>query len=167
MKTLLLMRHGKSSWKDDKLSDHERPLKKRGKKDSKRMAKVMSSNDLIPDLILSSSAERAKETVEIIVENLEYKNKIVYSDELYMGEPQDFIKVLTALKDDYNTVLIVGHNPGLEAYLQIIDGEIEALPTAGLGQLVLVIDQWEDLSFETMGDLVGFWTPKALEEKKK
>jgi phosphohistidine phosphatase len=161
------MRHGKSSWKDDKLSDHERPLKKRGKKDSKRMAKVMSSNDLIPDLILSSSAERAKETVEIIVENLEYKNKIVYSDELYMGEPQDFIKVLTALKDDYNTVLIVGHNPGLEAYLQIIDGEIEALPTAGLGQLVLVIDQWEDLSFETMGDLVGFWTPKALEEKKK
>lgn len=166
MKTLLLMRHGKSSWKDDKLSDHKRPLKKRGRKDSKRMAKVMSSNDLIPDLILSSSAERAKETVEIIVENLEYKNKIVYSDELYMGEPQDFIKVLTALKDDYNTVLIVGHNPGLEAYLQIIDGEIEALPTAGLGQLVLVIDQWEDLSFETMGDLVGFWTPKSLADKE-
>lgn len=166
MKTLLLMRHGKSSWKDDKLSDHKRPLKKRGRKDSKRMAKVMSSNDLIPDLILSSSAERAKETVEIIVENLEYKNKIVYSDELYMGEPQDFIKVLTALKDDYNTVLIVGHNPGLEAYLQIIDGEIEALPTAGLGQLVLVIDQWEDLTFETMGDLVGFWTPKSLADKE-
>lgn len=160
------MRHGKSSWKDDKLSDHKRPLKKRGRKDSKRMAKVMSSNDLIPDLILSSSAERAKETVEIIVENLEYKNKIVYSDELYMGEPQDFIKVLTALKDDYNTVLIVGHNPGLEAYLQIIDGEIEALPTAGLGQLVLVIDQWEDLTFETMGDLVGFWTPKSLADKE-
>jgi phosphohistidine phosphatase SixA len=60
--------------------------------------------------------------------------------------------------------MIVGHNPGLEAYLQIIDGEIEALPTAGLGQLVLVLDRWQDLSFDTMGDLVGFWTPKSLSE---
>jgi phosphohistidine phosphatase len=84
-----------------------------------------------------------------------------------MGEPLDFIKILEALSDDYNTVLIVGHNPGLEAYLQIIDGEIEALPTAGLGHLVLVIDHWNELSFDTMGDLVGFWTPKTLEEKKK
>jgi phosphohistidine phosphatase len=167
MKTLLLMRHGKSSWKDEKLTDHERPLKKRGRKDSKRMAKVLLSNDLIPDLILSSTAVRAKETVEIIVETLEYDKKIVYSDELYMGEPQAFVNVLKALSDDYNTVVIVGHNPGLEAYIQIIDGEIEALPTAGLGQLVLVLDHWEELTFETMGDLVGFWTPKTLEDKKK
>lgn len=167
MKTLLLMRHGKSSWKDEKLSDHERPLKKRGRKDAKRMAKVLLSNDLNPDLILSSSAARAKETAEIIVDTLDFKDKIVFSDDLYMGEPQDFIDILQTLRDDYNTVLIVGHNPGLEAYLQIVDGEIEALPTAGLGQLVLVLDHWEELSFETMGDLVGFWTPKTLEEKKK
>ena len=167
MKTLLLMRHGKSSWKDEKLTDHERPLKKRGRKDSKRMAKLLLTNDLIPDLIISSSAERAKETVEIIVEKLAYEKKIVYSNELYMGEPQDFINMLNTLSDDYNTVLIVGHNPGLEAYLQIIDGEIEALPTAGLGHLVLVVDHWADLSFDTMGDLVGFWTPKALKDKKK
>ncbi|MFN2302545.1 MAG: SixA phosphatase family protein, partial [Anaerolineales bacterium] len=151
----------------ESLADHERPLKKRGKKDSKRIAKVMLHNDLMPDLILSSSAVRAKETVEIIVDTLDYTKKIVYLDELYMGEPLDFIKILEALSDDYNTVLIVGHNPGLEAYLQIIDGEIEALPTAGLGHLVLVIDHWNELSFDTMGDLVGFWTPKTLEEKKK
>jgi phosphohistidine phosphatase len=167
MKTLLLMRHGKSSWKDEKLSDHERPLKKRGRKDAKRMAKVLLSNDLNPDLILSSSAARAKETAEIIVDTLDFKDKIVFSDDLYMGEPQDFIDILKTLRDDYNTVLIVGHNPGLEAYLQIVDGEIEALPTAGLGQLVLVLDHWEELSFETMGDLVGVWTPKTIEEKKK
>lgn len=162
MKTLLLMRHGKSSWKDESLEDYERPLKKRGKKDSKKMAKVLIENDLIPDLILSSSATRARETVEIVAEALEFQNRIVFYDELYMGEPRDIIHALNHLTDDYNTVMIVGHNPGLEAYLQIVDGEIEALPTAGLGQLILVLDSWQDLSFDTMGDLVGFWTPKSI-----
>jgi len=165
MKTLLLMRHAKSSWKDDSLEDHERPLKKRGKKDAKRIAKAIAKNNLTPDLILSSSAIRARETVEIIVDNLEYKGRIVFSDELYMGEPQDFINALRILSNDYTTVMIVGHNPGLEAYLQIIDGEIEAVPTAGLGYLVLVLDDWKDISLDTMGDLIGFWKPKELKEK--
>jgi phosphohistidine phosphatase len=167
MKTLLLMRHGKSSWKDDKLEDHERPLKKRGRKDSNRIAKVIEKSNLVPDLILSSSATRARETAEIVAETLSYKQDIVYLDELYMGEPQNFIDALINLDTEYNTVLIVAHNPGLEAYLQIIDGEIEAVPTAGLGHLVLMIDDWKALSFDTMGDLLGFWTPKALKKKDK
>jgi phosphohistidine phosphatase len=167
MKNLLLMRHGKSSWKDDSLEDHERPLKKRGRRDSKLIAKVIMKNNLIPDLILSSSATRAKETAEIVAENLDHKTGVVYSDKLYMGEPQDYLDTLHDLSDDLQTVMIVAHNPGLEAYLQIIDGDIESIPTAGLGHLVLAIDHWKDISFETMGDLVGFWRPKELEEKKK
>lgn len=164
MKTLLLMRHGKSSWKDETLEDFERPLKKRGKKNAKKIAKVIAENGLNPDIIIASSATRARETVGVVVEVLGFESRIVFSDELYMGEPSDIVDALKNLNDDYNSVLIVGHNPGLEAYLQIVDGEIEALPTAGLGQLVLVLDRWEDLSFDTMGDLVGFWTPKSLSE---
>ena len=162
MKNLLLMRHGKSSWKDDSLSDHERPLKKRGRRDSKRIAQEIDKNDLYPHIILSSSATRAKETVEIIVDTLDFENRIVFSDELYMAEPEDFIYALSGLSDDYDTVLIVGHNPGMEAYLQIIDGEIETLPTAGLAHLVLVLDSWQDINFDTMGDLISLWTPKEL-----
>ncbi len=167
MKNLLLMRHGKSSWKDESLKDHERPLKKRGIKDSKMIAKQILKNDLVPDLILASTAQRSKETVEVIIDTIGYKNKLVYSDKLYMGEPQDFLKALRKQAKDYNTVMIVAHNPGLEAYLQIIDGEIEALPTAALGHLVLAIDNWEDISLDTMGDLIGFWTPKELKKKGK
>lgn len=163
MKNLLLMRHGKSSWKDDSLSDHERPLKKRGKLDSKRVAQEIDNNDLYPDIILSSSATRAKETVGIIVDTLDYENQIVFLDELYMAEPEDFIYALSGLSDDYNTVLIVGHNPGMETYLQIVDGEIETLPTAGLAHLVLVLDRWLEINFNTMGDLIGLWTPKELQ----
>ena len=167
MKNLLLMRHGKSSWKDDSLEDHERPLKKRGRRDSKLIAKVLNKQNLIPDLILSSSATRAKETAEIVAENLKKKTNILFIKELYMGEPQDYLNALSEISDDVESVMIVAHNPGLEAYLQIIDGEIESVPTAGLGHLVLAVDHWKDVSFETMGDLVGFWRPKDLEEKKK
>ena len=162
MKTLLLMRHAKSSWKNQDLTDHERPLKKRGRKDAKRIASVIQSNNLVPDLILSSSATRAVETVEVLAKNLGYENEIIYSDALYMGEPKDFIEVLKALDNQVNAVMIVAHNPGLEAYLQIIDGEIEAMPTAALGHLVLSTDDWGEISLETMGELVSLWTPKEL-----
>ncbi len=125
----------------------------------------MKKNDLIPDLIISSSATRAKETVETLAEVLNYKGKTVFLDELYMGEPQDFINALKDVNNKHNIVLVVGHNPGLEAYLQIIDGEIEAVPTGGLGYLVLVLEDWKDISLETMGDLIGFWRPKDLKDK--
>lgn len=166
MKTLLLMRHAKSSWKQENLSDHERPLKKRGRKDAKQIAKIIKEQDLIPDLILSSSAVRAVETAEVIVKSLDYKNEIIYSDALYMGEPGDFVDVLKTLDKHVDKVMIVAHNPGLEAYLQIIDGEIESMPTAALGYLVVNIDKWKDISFDTMGDLIGFWTPKSIEDKQ-
>lgn len=166
-KNLLLMRHAKPSWKDDKLEDHERPLKKRGKKDATLIAKVMKKKDLIPDLILSSTAVRASETVEVVTETLGYDDQIMFADELYMGEPQDFVNILRTLGDEYQTVMIVAHNPGLEAYLQIVNEKIEALPTAALGHLVLSLDSWKELSFETMGELAGFWTPKALQKKEK
>ncbi|HAF48204.1 MAG TPA: hypothetical protein DCL08_03055 [Anaerolineaceae bacterium] len=162
MKTLLLMRHAKSSWKDSSLSDHERPLKKRGRRDSKIIAQELDKNDLYPHVILSSSATRAMETVEVIVDALDYENRIIFTDELYMAEPEDFVDVLSDLSDDDDTVLIVGHNPGMEAFLQIIDGEIESLPTAALAHLVLAIDSWQDLSLDTMGDLIGLYRPKEL-----
>ena len=167
MKTLLLMRHGKSSWKDDDLADEERPLKKRGQKDAKRIAKEILKHDLMPELILSSSAERARETVEILVDHLDYQNQIKYSHNLYMGEPQDFIDALQELTDNEGIVMIVAHNPGLEAYLQIVDGEIESLPTGGLGYMLLALDDWKDISLDTMGDLIGFWKPKELRKKDK
>ncbi len=167
MKTLLLMRHGKSSWKDDDLADHERPLKKRGRKDAKRIAKEILKHDLLPELILSSTAERARETVEVLAENLDYQNRIIYAHELYMGEPQDFIDALQEHTQGEGIVMIVAHNPGLEAYLQIVDGEIESLPTGGLGYLLLAMDDWKDVSLEIMGDLIGFWKPKELRKKDK
>lgn len=167
MKTLLLMRHAKSSWKDESLSDIERPLKKRGKKDTALIAKVIKKNKLIPDVIITSPAARTKETVKVLKKELDFDGKQIVADNLYMGEPEDFIETIKEVNNKHNTVLMVAHNPGLEAYLQIMGGEIEAVPTGGLGYIVLVLEDWKDISFDTMGDLVGFWRPKELREPKE
>jgi phosphohistidine phosphatase len=167
MKTLLLMRHAKSSWKDESLSDLERPLKKRGVKDAKLIAKVIKENNLIPDAIISSPAVRTKETVKVLKKELDFNGKEIVAEQLYMGEPESFVEALKSVNNKHNTVLVVAHNPGLEAYLQILGGEIEAVPTGGLGYLVLVLEDWANISLETMGDLVGFWKPKDLREDKK
>jgi phosphohistidine phosphatase len=164
MKTLLLLRHAKSSWDHPALTDFERPLKKRGRKDIKLIAKVINENDLYPNLILSSSAKRTVETVEVLVDSLQYENEIIYSDALYMGEPDDFIAVLSDLDNDIESVMIVAHNPGLETYLQIIGGEIEAMPTAALAYTVLNLEDWRDISFDTVGKMNGYWTPKMLKD---
>ena len=137
MKNLLLMRHAKSSWKDETLKDYERHLKKRGFKDTKLIAKEIKKNHLTPDLILASTAQRVKETVEVFVETIDYKHELVYSDKLYMGEPEDFIKILKKQGKEFNTVMIIAHNPGLETYLQIVDGEIEGNPTGEVAGILL------------------------------
>jgi len=165
MKNLLLMRHGKSSWKNENLTDHERPLKKRGRKDSKLMAMEIENRDIIPDLILASTAQRTRETVDVIIDTLYHNIELIYSDELYMGGPQDFINVLKQQAKDYNTVMIVAHNPGLAIFLDTYSEVFEDLPTAALGHLTLAIDDWKDISLETTGELTAFWTPKKLKSK--
>ena len=92
MKTLLIMRHAKSSWKEQDLPDHDRPLNKRGEKDAPRMGKLLKDEDLIPDLIMSSSAVRAKKTAELVVKTCKYKGKIVLNHSLYGVNGQPTLK---------------------------------------------------------------------------
>ncbi len=80
MKTLLVLRHAKSSWKDSGLADHDRPLNKRGKHDAPRMGTLLAKEDLVPDLIISSSAKRAKSTAEAVAMNCGYDGEIQYSE---------------------------------------------------------------------------------------
>lgn len=165
MKTLMLMRHGKSSWKNGQIDDHERPLKKRGRKDTKRVAKWIAKKGLTPDLILCSSAVRARQTVEVIHKALAYEGETRICQDLYEAEPQDYVAILKLLDDRYKKVLIVAHNPAIETYLRHIDEDIQSVPTAGLGYLTLTLDSWQALSLQTMVEFVGFIKPKALKNK--
>jgi phosphohistidine phosphatase len=162
MKTLLILRHGKSSWKDLTLADHDRPLKKRGKRDAPRMGNLLREEDLVPELILSSTAKRALRTAVLVADACRYDGEIDVRREFYPGYPDDYIEALIGVPDDYQTVMVVGHNPGLEELLEMLTGATEALPTTALAQVALPLKHWVELNDETDGILVNLWLPRAL-----
>ena len=162
MKTLLVLRHAKSSWSDPALDDHERPLNKRGRRDGPRMGKLMREYGLIPDMVISSDAARARLTAEAVVEASRCAGEILLDQRLYMASPADILALLRTVGEKAETVMIVGHNPGLEDLVARLTGERQDMPTAALAQIVLPIDQWRDLELSNRGTLSGHWRPKEL-----
>src|SRR5262245_55388988 len=162
MKTLLVLRHAKSSWSDPARDDHERPLNKRGRRDGPRMGELVRQYGLIPDTVISSDAMRARLTAEAVAESAGYVGEILLNQHLYMASTADILSVLQTVQGNAETVMIVGHNPGLEELVEQLTGEQQDLPTAALAQIVLPIDQWRDLKLSTRGTLLGHWRPKEL-----
>jgi phosphohistidine phosphatase len=162
MKRLLIMRHAKSSWKNAELTDHERPLKKRGKHDAEKMGKVLKNKKIIPDLIICSTATRAQETAEIIADSLKYKKKITFSDALYMAEPSDILSAIAEYGKKDKTIMVIGHNPGTEALLQILTGKVESLPTASIAYITAKIENWTNIIKSEDVKLKKLWRPKDL-----
>jgi len=162
MKTLLLLRHAKSSWNDPALDDHERPLNKRGQRDAPRMGELVREYGLVPDVVLSSDAVRARLTAEAVAVAARYAGDILLDPHLYMAGAADIRSLLPTVRANAETVMIVGHNPGLEQLVEQLTGERQDLPTATLAQIGLPIDQWRDLKLSTRGTLVGLWRPKEL-----
>lgn len=163
MKSLLLMRHAKSSWKDSKLKDMDRPLTKRGLKNAPRMGELLLEMDLVPQSILCSPAVRAKQTAELVSEALHFDGETYYLESLYMAEPPAYLEALAKLPDELERVLVIGHNPGLEALMQLLTDQCEALPTASVAYISLPITTWKHLKKKVSGDLVNLWRPRELE----
>lgn len=165
MKTLLLMRHAKSSWKHPELADHDRPLSKRGTRDAGLMGQLIAERELTPQIILSSSAVRTLETAAILAEQCKCTSEIKSLDGLYLAEADAYLIELRLLPDDTERAMVIGHNPGLESLLQILTHRVESLPTAVVAYLSLPISQWSELSSDTEGELIELWIPKELREE--
>jgi phosphohistidine phosphatase len=162
MKTLLLLRHAKSSWAEPGATDHDRPLNDRGKHDAPRMGRFLLEQQLLPDLIVSSTAKRARKTAERVVAACGYQGDLQITESLYLAQPVAYLRLLQTFADDRQRVLMVGHNPGLEDLVELLTGEIVALPTAALVKIAIDIDRWSDLSTDTPGRLEHIWRPKEL-----
>jgi phosphohistidine phosphatase len=160
MKTLLVLRHAKSSWNDPALDDHERPLNERGRRDAPRMGELVREYGLIPDLVISSDAVRAQLTAEAVAETARYAGEILLDQRLYIASPADILSLLQTVQENAKTIMIVGHNPGLEELVEHLTGERQDLPTATLAQIALPIDRWRDLELSTQGMLLGHWRPE-------
>jgi phosphohistidine phosphatase len=163
MKTLLILRHAKSSWKDPDLADHDRPLNKRGKKDAPEMGKLIKKQKLKPDRIISSTALRARKTAEEAAKNCRYVGEIRFENELYLARPGSIIEVLRKTEGPSpDRIMIVGHNPGLEELVGMLTGTKALFPTAALAQIELPINHWNELHLDTDGKLIHLWRPKEL-----
>jgi phosphohistidine phosphatase len=162
MKILLILRHAKSSWKHAELPDYDRPLNKRGKRDALRIGELLRQVDLIPDLILSSSAQRARQTTQAVVDSSGFDGEVRWMERLYAAPAESYLEALRGVDDSLERVMVVGHNPGLEDLLEVLTGEAETLPTAGLAQVALPIQSWGQLDEGVSGALVQIWVPRQL-----
>ncbi len=162
MRTLLILRHGKAA-QEEAGSDRDRPLTQRGKRAAEAVGYLLRDEDLVPDRVVSSSAERARDTARRVAAAAKFGGVIDELDELYLAEPEAYISAVRRLAGDAERVLLVGHNPGLEALALILTGEPLSLPTAGLVVCSLPIADFGQLSLQVRGNLARFARPKELE----
>lgn len=157
MRRLILIRHGKSSWKNNTFTDHDRPLKKRGRRDSLSMGIQLVENALVPDLLLISSAKRATETADQLLLSLQCYSRIV--PEIY-GASVDMLEGLIREQERrFETIALVGHNPTLTDFINATGHDILNLPTASAASIsIKSLSRWDTFSIE-MGELDRIFYP--------
>jgi len=163
MKNLLIMRHAKSDWSDNSLDDFDRPLNKRGKKAAPFMGNELLKRDKLPDLIISSPANRAKTTAEKVAEASGYNMAIQYEKDFYFGYVDEIIEIIKNSGKQYNKILVVGHNPTQESLIAAVtQNNIYArMPTAAIASTLFDIDDWTKLK-KNSGSLEWLILPKQL-----
>lgn len=161
MKTLYLIRHAKSSWDNPSLSDFARPLNKRGKNDAPFMGAVLMSKNIVPDQIISSSANRAISTARAIAEKVNFNtNDIIEDEKIYHADIIELLKVINALNNEWNTVFLFGHNPGFTYLAEYLSGEhYGSIPTTGIAGFQFEIEDWNAVS-KNSGVNIFFDYPK-------
>ncbi len=163
MKTLYLLRHAKSSWEFPDISDHDRPLTEKGKKRTKKVIDFLRDKDITFDFIICSTARRAAETARYVAKGCNYPiNDIKYDPTLYHADSEGIFKQFIDLRDDYTSVMMVGHNPAFTNFVNhFLQPPIDWLPTSGLVGLQFKTNKWEEIhEAEFVVNLVAF--PKLI-----
>jgi phosphohistidine phosphatase len=146
-KSLHIVRHGKSSWDFEDISDIDRPLSPRGINNAYLMAKKLSERKVVPDLFLTSPANRALYTSIIIARILKFPyEKIIIEDNIYVGYNEDLIDMIRSQKDSLSHIFIFGHNPAFTSLANhLMDHYLDNIPTAGVVSLTYNINSWEEI----------------------
>ncbi|BAQ17555.1 SixA phosphatase family protein [Methyloceanibacter caenitepidi] len=170
MLTLSLLRHAKSSWKNPALPDRERPLNARGMGDAPVMGRAMSKRGIDPELILCSSAQRTVDTLALVLPELKIEPEVVYDDALYHASPDQLLDMLRNLQPGARSVLLVGHNPEIQALAlgligagpkELRDRLAEKYPTGGLAVINFTAGLWSSVDVGS-GSLSLFLAPRDI-----
>lgn len=159
MKTLYIIRHAKSSWSDISLDDFERPLNKRGKNDAPVMGARLKQKNIMPDIIFSSSAKRAKMTAKIIANEIDYKKKIIFKKRIYEADINALHNMLKNIDDKYNIAFLIGHNPELNELAEFYVDYDDNLPTCAIIGIEFLCEHWKNVKPQN-ANLILFDYPK-------
>jgi phosphohistidine phosphatase len=160
---LLLLRHAKSSWAEPEQPDVERPLNDRGRAAAKLMGKKMRHEDVSVDILLASTATRVRETLDLLLPAWHWDGPIVWEKELYLASRETILELVAALADEWQSVLVVGHNPGLSDLVGFLTEEATDMPTAALAILSSDQGDWPTALRHRPWQQLAFWKPKDLE----
>ncbi len=172
MKRIYLLRHAKSSWSEDGQADYERGLAPRGLHAARQMSAHLRDRAVKPSVVLCSTARRARETLDLIMPGLTGKPGIRYEDSLYQAAASDIIARIKQLPEKTASVMIVGHNPGLQETVLELAGAgapkrmrqiAEKFPTLALAELSTDIEHWRDLG-PGAARLVDLTIPAEIED---
>lgn len=146
MKKIFIVRHAKATWMEDIGQDQQRPLDQEGVADASKAGKLLAQENLIPELILSSTAMRAEQTARLIANGLELPEfKIVYKNALYNASAETILLVFQSIETDEETIMVVGHNPGISNFLSLLtDGSSVNMGPCDMAILELDIDSWKN-----------------------
>lgn len=165
----MLLRHAKSDWPDG-VSDHERPLGKRGEAAAPRMGEYLAGEHLVPDLAVVSTARRARETWALVAPQLRHEVPVRSEAAIYEAAPDHILDVVRATPDEVKCLIIVGHNPGFEELAVRLVGHgdrfafarmLQKFPTAGLAVIDFAVDSWAEVD-DRGGRLDRFVTPRMI-----
>ncbi|MBT4693592.1 MAG: histidine phosphatase family protein [Planctomycetaceae bacterium] len=162
MKTIILLRHAKSSWDSPAASDFHRPLNSRGIRDAPRMGAWIAEQGIRPDWVLCSAATRAQETLARLQTTLDLDANITITDDLYLAPPTTVVELLSRVDDCCECSLVIAHNPGMEGLLWGLCGADNSMPTCALAVIELPIDSWLATDLNCQGTLQYFITPREL-----
>lgn len=171
MKRLYLLRHAKSSWDDPSLPDFDRPLTKRGRQAAKAIGRYLAAENLRPHAALCSSARRTRDTWRHVSARWDDPPPVRHENGLYLAEPAAILKLLSALGSEADRVIVIGHNPGMEALATALTSNRRSpdfdrmrakYPTGGLALFDLAIENWRDIA-PGCGTLVRFVVPRDLD----
>lgn len=158
-RSILLMRHAKSSWNHEGLSDHDRPLNKRGRKAAPYMGRLMKERGLVPDVIYSSTARRAQETTEAFVKASGFAGQVITTPRLYHAEPKAYIDVFSEVRPGTSCAMFVAHNPGIADLIEALTGWPQEMCTAGIVHVSVPAEEIAGIETTTRGVFEGFYRP--------
>ena len=162
MRTLYLLRHAKSSWKETNLADFDRPLNGRGRKASETVGSFLKDKEINLDLVVSSPAVRARQTIELVLRAAKMKPELRLDERIYEATTERLLEVVSQLENEHKAVLLVGHNPGMQELLSLLTGQSEDYPTAALTKVAFKNLKWAEVGSKK-GSLEWIVKPKELE----